>query len=166
MSTTGTTLALWRKLAKLPLGTRIFSWGVSWRAPYFRTIRPHITELRPGYCEVHAAKRRRVHNHIGTFHAIAACNMAEVAAGVLTEASIPTTHRWIPTGMTVRYVAKAATDLRAVAELDPLPAADDTARDWVVPVRILDTADKTVVTADITMRVSPRKSRTTAAKTS
>ena len=164
MSSTGTTLALWHKLAKLPLGSRLFSWGVCWRAPYFRTIRPHITELRPGYCEVHAAKRRRVHNHIGTFHAIAACNMAEVAAGVLTEASIPTTHRWIPVGMTVRYVAKAATDLRAVAELDPLPDSDDTTKDWVVPVRILDTAGAEVVTADITMRVSPRKKRPAEAK--
>ncbi|QUH04302.1 DUF4442 domain-containing protein [Saccharopolyspora erythraea] len=163
MASTGKTLALWQKTTKLPLGTRIFSWGVCLRAPYFRTIRPHITELRPGFCEVRAANRRRVHNHIGTFHAIAACNMAEIAAGVMTEASIPTTHRWIPTGMSVSYVAKAATDLRAVAELDPLPDADDTARDWVVPVRILDTSGTLVVSADITMRVSPKKKQVAAA---
>lgn len=150
------TMQMWRKLEPKPLGTRLFSWAVCLRAPYFRTVRPHITDMRPGRCEVRAAKRRRVHNHIGTFHAIAACNLAEVAAGMLMEASLPGTHRWIPAGMNVRYVAKAKTDLRGVAELE-LPELTEEPADWVVPVRILDTAGEAVVTADISMRVSPKK---------
>jgi len=156
------TLRLWRKLSARPLGTRLFSWAICLRAPYFRTIRPHITEMRPGYCEVRAPKRRRVHNHIGTFHAIAACNLAEVAAGMLMEASLPTSHRWIPMGMTVRYVAKAKTDLRGVAELE-LPELTAEPTEWVVPVRILDTAGEVVVSADITMRVSEHKKTKAAA---
>ncbi|MCX2733831.1 hotdog fold domain-containing protein [Saccharopolyspora sp. NFXS83] len=157
------TLEMWRKFSPRPLGTRLFSWGVCLRAPYFRTVRPHIVRLEPGYCEVRSKKRRAVHNHIGTFHAIAACNVAEVAAGVLAEASVPATHRWIPVGMAVRYVAKASTDVVGVAELNPLPEPGDEPAEWVVPVRILDTSGEPVVTADITLRVSPKK-KTAAAK--
>ncbi|MEU6132515.1 hotdog fold domain-containing protein [Saccharopolyspora sp. NPDC047091] len=152
------TLELWRRLSPRPLGTRLFSWGVCLRAPYFRTVRPHVVRLEPGRCEVRAKKRRAVHNHIGTFHAIAACNVAEVAAGMLAEASVPATHRWIPVGMQVHYVAKAATDVLGIAELDPVP--EPGAADWVVPVRILDTTGTPVVTADITLRVSPKKKPT------
>ncbi len=151
------TMQMWRKLEQKPLGTRLFSWAVCRRAPYFSTIRPHITDMRPGRCEVRAANRRRVHNHIGTFHAIAACNLAEVAAGMLMEASLPGTHRWIPMGMNVHYLAKAKTDLRGIAELE-LPELTEERAEWVVPVRILDAADDAVVTADISMRVSAKKS--------
>lgn len=151
------TLRRWHSLAGKPLGKRAFSWGVSLTAPYFRTVRPHVAELRPGYCEVHAANRWRVRNHIGTFHAIAACNLAEIATGLLAEASVDATHRWIPVGMSVEYLAKARTDLRAIAELNPLPACDDRPREWEVPVRILDTAGTVVVSARITVRVSPRE---------
>jgi hypothetical protein len=42
-----------------------------------------------GRCEVRIRDRRRVHNHIGTVHAIALCNLAELSAGVMTDATIP-----------------------------------------------------------------------------
>ncbi len=156
MASTSATLQAWNKVAKLPLGTWLFSRAVCFKAPYFRTIRPHIVDLRPGLCEVRSANKRRVHNHIGTFHAIAACNMAEVAAGMLTEVSIPATHRWIPVGMSVDYVAKATTDLRAIASVDPLPEFGDDRQEWTIPVEILDTNDTAVVTARITVYVSPK----------
>jgi hypothetical protein len=73
-------------------------------------------------------------------HAIACCNLAEIAAGVTTEVSVPAGHRWIPTGMTARYPARARTDLRAVAVVADLSAmAVDESRDVVVPVEITDT---------------------------
>jgi hypothetical protein len=48
-----------------------------------------------------------VHNHLHTVHAIASCNAAEMAMGMLMEATVPTTHRWIPKAMTVQYLQKA-----------------------------------------------------------
>src|SRR3546814_8551637 len=39
-------------------------------------------------------------------HAIALCNAAELAGGMMTEVSIPSGARWIPKGMTVEYLAK------------------------------------------------------------
>ena len=39
------------------------------------------------------------------------CNMAELAAGTMTDVTVPGNYRWIPKGMTVEYLAKAETDL-------------------------------------------------------
>jgi acyl-coenzyme A thioesterase PaaI-like protein len=155
-------LALYRRISRLPLGDRLFSLAVCWKAPYFRTVRPVFVDLVPGRGEVRARNRCAVHNHIGTFHAIACCNLAELAGGTTMDASLPATHRWIPKGMTVGYLAKAETDLRAVATVADLSGlAADESREVVVPVDVVDTRGTTVVHADITMWVSPRHRATT-----
>ncbi len=144
-------LALFNKTKSLPAGKWIFSKGLCLVAPYFGSIKPIFKELSHNYCEISIKKRRRVQNHIGTVHAIAMCNMAELAGGTMTDASVPKGARWIPAGMTVKYVKKAKTDLVAIA--------DGTGLDWtvngdvVVPVIVKDTGGETVFTADITMNV-------------
>jgi len=132
-------------------GPAQFSAMIGQVAPYFASISPQFVELRPGYAEVTFPKRREVLNHIGTVHAIALCNAAELAAGTMTDASIPSGCRWIPRGMTVEYLAKADGDIRAVA--------DGSAIDWTqtgniaVPVQAF-VGDKPVFRAEITMYVS------------
>lgn len=158
MSNSSPAMSAWKRLSGLPGGKWLFSRLVTWKAPYFASIKPSFAELRSGYCEVHIKKRRAVLNHIGTVHAIAMCNMAELAGGTMTDATIPATHRWIPKGMTVEYVAKAETDLRAVAELDPLPEFG-VSGELPVIVKIIDAANQTVLTAIITMWVSQRSSQ-------
>jgi acyl-coenzyme A thioesterase PaaI-like protein len=98
-----------------------------------------------------------VHNHIGTFHAIAACNLAEIAMGMLAEATVPDTHRWLPKGMAVAYVAKAETSLRAVAEVPEIPEFGDEGFEFPVPVAILDEHGRAVVTATITIWITRKK---------
>lgn len=128
-----------------------FSAMIGQVAPYFASIAPQFVELRPGYAEVTFPKRREVLNHIGTVHAIALCNAAELAAGTMTDASIPKGCRWIPRGMTAEYLAKADGDIRAIA--------DGSAIDWsqlgdvTVPVQAF-VGDKPVFRAEITMYVS------------
>lgn len=150
------TYRLWQRLTRVPLGNRLFSAGMILRVPYFGTILPTVVTLRPGHCEVRAPKWWGVHNHIKTFHAIAACNLAEIAMGMLAEATVPTTHRWIPAGMTVKYTAKAKTSLHAIARLDGIPTFSSEPVDVPVPVSIRDTSGIEVVSATITIRVSPK----------
>jgi acyl-coenzyme A thioesterase PaaI-like protein len=150
------TYAMWRRLAAKPGGKQLFSAAMCLRVPYFRTVTPSVRELVPGRCEVTAPKWWGVHNHIGTFHAIAACNLAEIAMGMLAEATVPTTHRWLPKGMTVEYVAKAESGLRAVAELPEIPEFGDEGFDLPVPVVISDDQGKPVVTGTITIWVTRR----------
>lgn len=156
MSRSPATLSIWQRLAGWPGGKWLFSRLVCWKAPYFGSIRPAFVELRPGYGEVRMKKRRAVLNHIGTVHAIAMCNLAELAAGVMTEVTIPRTHRWIPKGMTVEYLGRAQTDLRAVAVIDPVPEFGPAA-DVPVMVDVVDAGDQVVFRAVITMWVSARK---------
>ena len=83
------------------------------RVPYFASIVPHVVRMEPGFAEVTVPKWFFVHNHLHTVHAIASCNAAEIAMGMLMEATVPTSHRWIPKAMTVQYLEKATTSLRA-----------------------------------------------------
>ena len=148
-------LSAWNRLESKPLGKAFFSRFICWKAPYFGTISPRFVELRPGFARVTMRKRRAVQNHIGTVHAIAMCNLAELAAGTLTEVSIPASMRWLPKGMQVEYVRKAETDVEATATL---PAVEEgAAREVPATVEVRDRGGEVVCRAVITMWVSPRK---------
>lgn len=146
------------RLARYPLGRQLFTRLVTTRAPYFASIAPTVLDLRVGRCEVAMRKRRAVTNHIGTVHAIAMCNLCELAGGLMIDSSLPKSLRWIPRGMTVRYLRKAETDLTALAEWTPA-LADDYSGDVVLPVRVRDSSGTVVMEADIAMYVSPKKPR-------
>jgi len=123
------------------------------------SIRPRFEQLRPGYCEVSIRKRHAVLNHIGTVHAIAMCNMAELSGGTMTDVTIPATHRWIPKGMTVEYLKKATTDLAAVATFES-EANWLASGEYRVNVDISEKGGPLVFRAKITMWVTARASST------
>ena len=148
-------LDMFRRLGGSASGRWLFSRLVCRRAPYFRTIAPLIDELAPGRCVVRLRDRWRVHNHIGTVHAIAMCNAAELAGGLATDAAIAPGQRWIPKGMTVRYLRKATGTLIATAAVTA-PAADAPAQDAHALVEVRNSAGEVVFDADITMWISAR----------
>lgn len=151
------TIDIWTSLASVPGGKWLFGVLLCLKAPYFSSVSPRFRQLRPGYCEVAVRKRRKVLNHIGTVHAIAMCNMAELAGGTMTEVTIPPTHRWIPKGMTVEYLKKATTSVVAIAR--PVEGTPDWGRagNYDVEVVVTDTHGERVFRAIISMWVSPKK---------
>lgn len=149
-------MSLYNRTKLLPFGQRIFSKMVSRMAPYFGTIKPKITDLRPNYCECFIKKRRAVHNHIKTVHVIAICNGLEMAMGVMAEASIPKHLRWIPKGMSVDYTAKAGSDIRCVAKVNPEQWVPG---DLLVEVNAYDENDVVVVTGHIKLWISEKPIR-------
>lgn len=152
-------LSLHRKFQRWPAGDWLFSRAVCMKAPYFASIAPRITRLEPGRCEARIAHRRRITNHLGTVHAIALCNLAELAGGVMTDATIPSTMRWIPKGMNVEYLKKAVGTMHAVATPD-IPIVE-AAQGYDLPVTVVvnDPQGETVFRAHIAMWVSPRPAR-------
>jgi acyl-coenzyme A thioesterase PaaI-like protein len=148
-------LALWQKLSAKPLGKNIFSFVVCRKAPYFASIKPRFVELRAGYSRVTMKKRRAVENHIQFVHAIAMCNLAELGAGTMMEASLSPNMRWLPRGMAVQYLKVAKTDV--VVECVAEDIADGPARDVIVKCDVKDTDGNIVCHADIAMYISPRK---------
>lgn len=147
---------MFNRMATKPFGKKLFSMYVCRKAPYFGSISPVFTALAEGYAEVTVRNRRKVRNHLGTIHAIAMCNMAELAAGMMTEVSIPQNMRWIPKGMDVEYLKKAESNkVRAQAHfIDTV--VKDAKQDVKVEVKVLDDNDATVCRAVITMLVSPK----------
>ncbi len=137
------------------LGNETYGEAIAKIAPYFASIDPHFVELRPGYCEVTLQDRHEIHNHLGYIHVIAICNAAELAAGVVTDVSIPENHHWIPVGMQTQYLAKAKIDLRVIADCQKI--------DWektgkiAVPVEAFDENDVIVFRASIDMLVRVKK---------
>ena len=146
---------IYNRCAKLPAGKRIFSKLICLKAPYFNTIKPVFKELRPGYCEVTMKKRRAVHNHIKSVHAIAMCNLSELTAGTMLEATLPQRMRWIPKNMSVEYLKIAKTDLKAVCKIST--EGLDTPQELPMTVQVTDTNDAEVFRAVITMHISERK---------
>jgi acyl-coenzyme A thioesterase PaaI-like protein len=147
-------LELYKKLSHKPFGKRIFSKIFCMKAPYFKSIHPFFENLEAGNCVITMKKRRSVQNHIGSIHAIAMCNMAEAAAGLCLEATIPKHLRWIPKSMSVEYLKKANTDLRGTCTVDPqklMPGENS------VDVDVVDAQNERVFKARITMYVSERK---------
>jgi len=156
MTTQSSTYRAWKQLSDRPLGSRLFSVAAMARVPYFASVLPHVRRMEPGIAEVDVPKWFFVHNHLHTVHAIASCNAAEIAMGMLMEATVPTTHRWIPKAMNVQYLQKATTSLRATASIDlPDFSAITEGTELVVPVSVTDRDDVEVVHADITTWVTP-----------
>jgi acyl-coenzyme A thioesterase PaaI-like protein len=148
-------LAAFQRLGGSAPGRWLFTRMVCLQAPYFGSIAPVVEELAPGRCVARIKDRRRVHNHIGTVHAIALCNLAELTAGLCTEVTIPASMRWIPKGMTVRYLKKASGTMTATCTV---PAATEgVAQDLVAHVDVRDPAGEIVFDADVAMYVSMRK---------
>jgi acyl-coenzyme A thioesterase PaaI-like protein len=150
-------LGLFRRFGGSATGRWIFSRIICWQAPYFGSIAPRIDLLEPGRCIVRLRQRRAIQNHIGTVHAIAMCNAAELAGGLATDATIPDTMRWIPKGMSVRYLKKALGELHATARV-PSITDPSAGQDLHAIVEVRNAAGEIVFDADITMWVSPRRS--------
>ena len=149
-------LRLFHRLGGSAPGRWLYSRLICLRAPYFGSIAPRIEKLEPGFCVVRMRDRRAVRNHIGTVHAIALCNMAELAAGLATDATLPDSMRWIPKGMSVRYLRKAVGVMTATARVSS-PAADADGVELHAMVEVRDVAGEVVFDADVTMWITLRK---------
>lgn len=133
------------------VGAATFTQMTCQMAPYFKSINPTVSALRAGFAQVEVPFDKSITNHLGTVHAIAMCNAAELAAGLMTNISIPEGARWIPSGMTVQYLAKAKTDLTTAALGEHIDWSQE--GDHIVPVEVKDTTGLLVFRADITMNV-------------
>jgi acyl-coenzyme A thioesterase PaaI-like protein len=151
---TSPVLRRWQRMSRSAIGRWMFARAVCRRAPYFATISPRFETLQPSLCRVSLQQRRSVENHIGSIHALAMGNLCELAAGMVTEVSVPVTMRWIPRGMTIEYLRRAQGRVAATARLEKHEWHG--AENVGVPVSVIDAAGEEVVRAVITMYVSPR----------
>lgn len=149
-------IELYNKFNKLPLGKSLFMKAVCLKAPYFSTIHPELLEFREGIIKIKLKKRRSVFNHIGTIHAIAMCNLAELCAGLAIDSALPKHLRWIPKGMSVEYLKKAETNLVGSCQVSPQEIVEG---DNKIEVKVYNSSEQIVFRAYINMYVSQKGSK-------
>jgi hypothetical protein len=92
---------------------------------------------------------------------IALCNLAELSAGVMAEATLPASMRWIPKGMTVEYLNRAKGTMYAVATPETPLIESTSGYEWPVSVQVKDPAGTDVFRARIMLWVTQRKPQAT-----
>jgi acyl-coenzyme A thioesterase PaaI-like protein len=136
------------------MGNLIFSKALAFKAPYFSSISPLITELRPGFCSAEIKDRRKIRNHIGSINAGALCTLSELVGGLAVEASISSSLRWIPKEMKVQYAKMAKGKLTGICSFDTNLLKPG---DIKIPFDIKDQSGDIVLRVIILFYISKRK---------
>lgn len=151
---TGTRLlSLWRRLRAWPGGEWLFAKLFSRVVPYSGSVRPRIKVLEPGHAEVEIPDIRANRQHLGSVHAIALMNVAEMASGLAMMAGLPDDVRGIVISLAMTYHKKARGTIRAVSRVTVPSVTED--RDFEVVAECFDPAGTLVATGRVHWRLGP-----------
>jgi acyl-coenzyme A thioesterase PaaI-like protein len=121
--------------------------------PYSGSVGPRIRVLEPGHAVVEISGRRSNRNHLGSVHAIALVNLAEITSGLAMMAGLPPTVRGIVTNLSMTYHKKARGTIRGVAHVTvPTVSAD---LDFDVRAECFDADGTLVATGNVRWRLGP-----------
>jgi acyl-coenzyme A thioesterase PaaI-like protein len=147
--------AQWRRLSALPGGKWVFSSLLGSYVPYTGSIGAVIQQLEPGLCVATLRDRRRVRNHLGSIHAMALANLAEMVTGLALMNSLPDRARGILTGFNVDYLKKARGRLTAECRCE-IPV-DNTEREYELTGEVRDVQGDIVTVTRARWLVGPEK---------
>ncbi|MCZ7652329.1 MAG: DUF4442 domain-containing protein [Thermoanaerobaculia bacterium] len=148
-------LSLWHRLAPRPGGRWLFGFLLGRAVPYTGSIRPRVQELSPGRVRVAMRDRRAVRNHLGSIHAVALMNLAEVSSGLALLAGLPPDGRGILVGLSIEYLKKARGTLVASCDFPPVTSAEK--REVEVESTLRDAAGDVVARARARWLVGPAR---------
>jgi uncharacterized protein (TIGR00369 family) len=145
--------ALWHRLAPLPGGTALFTFLLGRMTPYSSSIGARVQTLEPGFCRVTLRDRRRVRNHLGSIHAMALANLAEMASGLAVLVGLPATVQGIVTGFSITYLKKARGSLIAECRAEHLEVTAP--QEYEAQVSVTDAQGDVVARATARWRLRP-----------
>ncbi len=148
-------LASWRQLSPLPGGRWLFGRILGWMVPYSGTTAPRVESLEPGAVRVSIPDRRANRQHLGSVHAIALMNVAELASGLAMMTALPAGRRGIVTAIRIEYLKKARGRITAVSRCDTSRLTQDGPQDFVS--ECLDPSGAVVARATVTWMLGPAK---------
>ncbi len=145
----------WQKTATRPGGKWLFSKLLGKMVPYTGSIGAVIQTLEPGHCVVTLKDRRKVRNHLRSVHAMALCNLGEMATGLALLNSLPDNTRGILTGFSIEYLKKARGELTAECRCEIPP--DNSEREYEVNSEIRNVENEVVATVKARWLIGPEK---------
>jgi acyl-coenzyme A thioesterase PaaI-like protein len=148
-----TVLHRWRQLSSLPGGRWLFSRMLGWMVPYSGSVSPFVLLLEPGHARVRIVERRALRQHLGSVHAIALMNVAEMASGLAMLAALPAGMRGIVTRINIQYFKKARGVL--VAESRCVVAPDLPSGEYDFLSDVTDSGGDVVARATVTWKLGP-----------
>lgn len=149
-------LAAWPE----PLRLRLVGFGFGLFTPYFRTNRCRILSLGEHQVSVGIALRRRVRNHVGGIHAVAATLAAEYASGLLVGQHVPDDAIVVVKTIHVELRKPNKGSIKATATLTPEEAraiSTEPKGSLKVPVTIEDAQGQTPITGYMEMAWLPKR---------
>jgi len=150
-STAARLVSLWRTLHPLPGGRWLFARLFSRAVPYSASTSPTVLRLEPGHAEVSIPDRRANRQHLGSVHAIALMNVAEMASGLAMTAGLPDGVRGIVREIRMAYLKKARGTITAVSRVQIPTVTGDT--DFDVTADCLDASGAVVARATVRWRL-------------
>lgn len=142
----------WRRLAPLPGGRYLFSRMLGRMVPYTGALGARVETLEPGHARVTLRDRRGVRNHLGSVHAVALANLAEVTSGLAMLTSLPDNARGIVVHLGIEYLKKARGTLTAECRCPAPPGAEETV---TVTAEVKDAAGDVVARAAVRWLIRP-----------
>ena len=121
--------------------------------PYSGSVSPLVLVLEPGHARVRITERRALRQHLGSVHAIALMNVAEMASGLAMMGALPATMRGIVTKIAITYSKKGRGAL--VAESRCAVPADLAPGEYDFVSQVTDAAGDVVATATVTWKLGP-----------
>ncbi|MBA4070694.1 MAG: hypothetical protein C0497_02510 [Gemmatimonas sp.] len=146
-------LTQWRRLSVLPGGGWLFSKLLGWQVPYSGSVSPRVLLLEPGHARVRIRERRALRQHLGSVHAIALMNVAELASGLAMLGALPAGMRGIVTKISIEYFKKARGTL--VAESRCVVSPDLPEGEYDFQSEVQDAAGDLVARATVTWKLGP-----------
>lgn len=120
--------------------------------PYTGALGARVEELEPGHAKVMLRDRRGVRNHLGSVHAIALANLAEVTSGLAMLTALPDGARGIVTHLGIEYLHKARGVLTAECRC-PAPSGQE--ETVVLQCDVRNAAGEPVARAEVRWLIRP-----------
>lgn len=120
--------------------------------PYTGALGARVQELEPGYARITLRDRRGIRNHLGSIHAVALANLAEVTSGLAMLTSLPENARGIVVHLGIEYLKKARGTLTAECRCAAPAGGEETV---VVRADVLDASRDVVARAEVRWLIRP-----------
>jgi acyl-coenzyme A thioesterase PaaI-like protein len=149
-------IGYWNTLHTKPGGKRIFSFLIGRFVPYSGTIGAIVDELRPGYARITLNDRKKVRNHLRSFHAIALANLGELTTGLAAMAGMPPKTRSILRSVNASFEKKARGLLTSTCTCELVAPKENT--EYSIKAEIRDEAGDIVSVVTALWVIGPEKS--------
>ena len=146
----------WELASSVPGGRKIYNRFLGAAIPYTGSIGAEVLSLEDGFALVRMRDHRFVRNHLGSVHAIALCNLAELTGNAALASALPDDARFIVTRLDMRYLKKARGAITASCHTQPSFTSER--QEVPLSVELHDEDGVLVARADLYSLIGPLKS--------